>query len=428
VTIIQDTKEFIGKLTKQDAAFYAAAAYLVIEYVRPHTLFPAIDVLPWTPLVLLVGLVSIFMRGNVKIQTTHVLIFLFMCVAWASCFVSYDPEASFKMINVIISWVVISFVFTNAVKNLEQYKLLLIIFFLCIFKMSLFGARTWAMRGFGFTEWGIAGPVGWFQNSGELALIMVVFSAMSYGYIISNNIKSKLYYLAPITAAMTVIAASSRGSQLALAAIGILAALIIGKLKLKNLLIFAFVGWLGFTFLPEEQKERFSTMGSDGTSESRLMYWEKGIEMMNDHKLLGVGYYAFAEYFSINYAPYITFENFVYRREVAHNTLVQVGSEMGYSGLFVYLLMLIHCARLTRQTRILAKQNPTIEKINWIAKYTICADLAVIGYLIGSFFMSVAFYPYIYLFLMLNQCLLNATKNEVEKKQFIQQPIQTHKS
>jgi O-antigen ligase len=412
VAIIQDVKTYISELKKQDAAFYAAAAYLIIEYVRPHTIFPAIDILPWTPLILLVGFASILVNGKMKIQTTHVIVFLFMCVTLLSTYYSYDRASSMKRIDVIISWFLVVFMFTNCVKSLHQFKLLLILFFLCIFKMSFFGARTWAMRGFGFTSWGISGPSGWFQNSGELALLMVIFAAMSYGYLIGNNVKTKIYYLAPITAVMTVIAASSRGSQIALAVIGILAALIIGKLKLKNLLVFAFVGWLGFTLLPAEQKERFSTMGNDGTSESRLMYWEKGIEMMHDHKWIGVGYYAFPAYFSTYYAPYITFENFTYRREVAHNSLVQVGSELGYTGLFFYLWMVFHCFILSRRARELSKKLPDMEAVKWIPKYTICMDLAVVGYLIGSFFMSVAFYPFIYLFLMLNQSLFNSLKTE----------------
>ncbi len=414
--VVRDAKLFVSRLRKQDFAFYASAAYLIIEYIRPHTLFPAIDILPWTPVVLFVGLIALISNRLIKFQTTHFIVLLFMGITLISSHFSYDRETSFKLIDVVISWVVIVYVFTNSVRTLEQYKLLLIIFFLCIFKMSLFGARTWAMRGFGFTTWGISGPAGWFQNSGELALIMVIFAALSFGYISSNRIKNKIYWLAPITAAMTVIGASSRGSQLALAAIAILAAIVIGKLKFKNLVLFAFVGWLGFTILPSEQKERFSTMGKDGTSESRLMYWEKGIEMMNDNKWVGVGYYAFPKYFEVYYAPYITFENFSYRREVAHNTFVQVGSELGYTGLVIYCWMILHVFRLSRKARQISEKLIEKDEVGWIPKYTRYVDLGMVGYLIGSFFMSVAFYPYIYLFLMLNQGLVNSLEGKLKPK------------
>ena len=98
------------------------------------------------------------------------------------------------------------------------------------------------------------------------------------------------------------------------------------RIFIKNLILFGLILWLGFTFLPAEQKARFSTMGSDSTSESRLLYWEKGLDMLDQHKLLGIGYAAFPDYFKAYYASDVTFENFAYRREVAHNTLIQVAS------------------------------------------------------------------------------------------------------
>lgn len=408
--LINDFKHFFTRCKAQDFPFYCLSGYIVFEYLRPHTIYPALDFLPWAQLFIVMGVGTLIAKGRLKFQFSHFILSLFVIVSILSCFTSTFPDASFKNIYVIISWLGVVLFFTSAVKNIEQFKLILIMFLIIIFKMSFFGAKTWTMRGFGFTSWGISGPNGWFQNSGELALIMVIFSCLSYGFISGLQVKHKLYYLAPITGVMTIIAASSRGSQLAILVVIVIGALTIKKINIKNLVLFGLILWLGYTFLPAEQKARFSTMGSDGTSESRLMYWEKGLDMLSSHKWLGIGYAAFPDYFETYYAPSIVFENFAYRREVAHNTLIQVSSEMGYLGLITYLLIIAHLFVLTYKTRKFYRIHSKSRDNDWILIYTYCVDLGLIGYMIGSFFMSVAQYPYIYLYIALNQSLLNVIK------------------
>jgi putative inorganic carbon (hco3(-)) transporter len=410
MTIFKDFKSFVRDCWSQDLAFYCAAAYLVFEYLRPHTIFPALDFLPWAQLSLMIGLAALIQTKSLKFQSSHFYLLLFVIVCLFSIFLSEYPEASYKAIEVPISWFVVVWVFTNSIRTEKQFKLILVLFFLIIFKMSLFGAKTWVLRGFAFTNWGIAGPRGWFENSGELALIMVIFTCLSYGYVSLHKNISRLYYLAPITGAMTILAASSRGSQLALAVVLVIAALTVWKINFKNIIFLGVLVWLGYTVLPEEQKARFETMGSDGTSESRLMYWEKGLEMLDDHPVIGIGLNAFPDYFEDYYLRYVNFENFSYRREVAHNTFIQVSSEMGYLGFFSYCLLIVFVYRASRRIR------KSVPKEDWRYGYTRFVDLALVGYLIGSFFMSVAMYPYIYLFLSLQQPLMNICPNSKASK------------
>ncbi|WP_158269261.1 O-antigen ligase, partial [Saccharospirillum sp. MSK14-1] len=149
--------------------------------------------------------------------------------------------------------------------------------------MSLFGARTWVGRGFGFTKWGIAGPSGFFANSGEFSLLMAIVAVMSIGFLIGFNKQKSIYILLPITATMTVLGASSRGSQIAII-IGLIYLVILYRMvNFKYLITFAFVGYVGISLMPEEQVSRFRDMGSDNTSQSRLDYWEAGWDMMKDY-------------------------------------------------------------------------------------------------------------------------------------------------
>jgi len=256
--------------------------------------------------------------------------------------------------------------------------------------MSVFGARVWVTRGFGFASWGIQGPPGFFQNSGEFSLLMAIAVAMSIPYFVSLDIKRKYFWLLPVTATMTVMGASSRGGQLAILLGFLYLILAYKKFKIKNVLYVGAVCWLVVTYLPEEQKARFSSMGEDNTSTSRINYWKAGIEMAKDYPLLGVGYSAFPEYYQHNYkvldGSYLS-----HRREVAHNSLVQVGSSLGIPALMRYLIlhMLIY--------RPFKRFNNKLDKDELYLERLLRAS--VLTYFVGAFFMSIAFYPYIYLLL-----------------------------
>jgi Lipid A core - O-antigen ligase and related enzymes len=279
--------------------------------------------------------------------------------------------------------------------------------------MSFFGARTWATRGFGFTKWGLAGPPGFFANSGEFSLLMAMVAVISLAFLMKRDHLNKIYFLLPITASMTVLGASSRGGQIALIVGLLYIGFTIGKLKVKNLIYIGLAGYIGFSLLPQEQKDRFSNMGDDNTSTSRLNYWNAGIEMMNKYPFFGVGHYGFPEYYATHYSHHKkdVSDYLKNRREVAHNSFVQVGSTLGYLGLASYTYLLLLCYFFTRRIR---KMSATVYLQNtpWVAPLSTGLDAAIIVYIIGSSFMSVAFYPYIYLMLMFNQSLYNAVRHE----------------
>ena len=120
-----------------------------------------------------------------------------------------------------LGWYLIYFLLINVITSEKRFFIILMIFCLASFKLSFFGARSWTMRGFSFTNWGIQGPPGYFMNSGELSIQMLMFAPVALEAALFlrptlSRIKFGVLMLMPVTAAMTVIGASSRGSQLAL--------------------------------------------------------------------------------------------------------------------------------------------------------------------------------------------------------------------
>ncbi len=403
----EDLKAFRDGLKGQDFIFYLGLAFIVLYYLRPQYIYPFLNIIPWLQTTILVGFVAMLARDRLKFTSNHFLVFLFATLAWLSAMNSLYPEISSRNMSAPFIFALEVLFLSNCVKNVKQLQLLMIVFFLCIFKMSLFGARTWASHGFGFSGWGIQGPPGFFQNSGEFSLLMAICAVMSIPLILYMKPQTKLYWLLPLTAVMTVLGASSRGGQLALV-VG-LAYLLVSykKISLKNLVyivVFVSIAWALF---PEAQKARFETAGDDQTSTTRLNYWEAGIDMAMDNPWLGVGFGAFPEhyhrFYKVSDGTYLS-----NRREVAHNSLIEVASTLGIPALILYLWFhfLVFSGRL-----LLKKRKDPGPQILFLESFSVSLNGAILTYFVGAFFMSLTFYPYIY-FLLALSIIKNRLANE----------------
>jgi O-antigen ligase len=416
----KDTKQLLGELKGQDLAFYLGCLYLILYYLRPQYIYPQLNFLPWLQLTIILGLLAVVLKNKVRLKFQHALVFLFTSLVWLSVVNSQYPEISRLYSSPFILFLEVLF-FSSTANNKTQLKILFIIFFLSIFKMSFFGARTWVERGFGFSHWGIMGPPGVFNNSGEFSLLMLVTFTLSIPFLVAFKPQTKLYWLLPVTCAMTILGASSRGNQLALIVVCCLFLLIYKKVKPKHLLyagVFITALW---TIFPEEQKERFTSAGQDGTSTARLAYWAAGIDMAFKNPWLGVGHKTFPEHYS-NYYRDLNEGISIARKEVSHNSLVEVSANNGVPALVLYILILVYIFKSG------VKKNQLSS--DFIRQLDIGLKVTIIGYFISSFFMSVAFYPYIFLLISFRIMLINVNsapeKSEEESsthKKKLRKPI-----
>ncbi len=229
--------------------FKLACVYLVLEYVRPQSVWKVLDFLPWTQITILIGLFAVLSeigrRGLVK-SPTNAQILVYTAIVCASVVTAYSPAWSLSRWDIYLPWVVIYFFIVNAVVGRVRFLLFLILFLLCSFKMSQHGFRTWMGSGFGFKSWGVTGAPGFFHNSGEVGIQMCIFLPMGLMFLMAlwprlSTLKRGLVALLPITAAATIIAANSRGAVLGgIAALAWLA--LIGRSKVKAVIGFAVGG------------------------------------------------------------------------------------------------------------------------------------------------------------------------------------------
>lgn len=398
--------------TTETLAFWMICAYFFLEYVRPQSIYPALSFLPWTQLAVLGAFIGCFNDKSVKWVSSSInvwLILFFIAILLSSAF-AYWPSFAFERLENFYTWLIIYFLIINIVNTEKRFFIFLCIFFLATFKLSLSLSITWAKRGFAFTDWGLSGPPGFFQNSGELAIQMLVFWPLAWAfalYVRPHVSKAKYFILLlmPVTAMMVVLGASSRGAQLALL-VQLLLLNASSIFKPKVLIACVVVLSLLWMVLPQEQKDRFQVAGDDRTSIQRLLYWENGVDMMNKHPGLGVGYFNYIPYYERAYHEDMLYET----AELPHNIFIQVGADLGYPALIMYLIMIFYALFKTRSTRKLLHQRTERNFFAFIFSYL---NLSVIGFVVAGQFVSVVYYPFLWIHLALFVCAYNIVFSEV---------------
>jgi putative inorganic carbon (hco3(-)) transporter len=414
------------QLKCEHVSFWMICIYLFIEYVRPQSIIPALDVLPWAKVFLLLSTLTLLADKKKKwvADPANRWITLFFLVIIASSLAATYPEFSWDHFMDFFGWYVIYFLIINIVTTEARLLIFVCLFLLCTFKLSFFGARTWAMRGFSFTSWGLMGPPGYFQNSGEFAIQMLMFCPVAYELALFarphvSRLKFYALLLLPVTGVMSIMGASSRGAQIALG-YEVYGSMLKGRLNFKTLLAVVAVVYLAISFLPEEQKARFTAVGDDVTSKQRILYWRHGLTMIEEHPVLGVGYFNFPRYFALHWpedmlkGPSFTPAGVV-TSELPHNIFVQIGTDTGVTGLLIFGMLIYRTWKSGREVTQLARAHQDTTKP--FAPLAKGFGVAMWGFIIAGQFVTVTYYPFFWINLAFMVAL-----NNVARKHYLSQP------
>ncbi|HEU5209063.1 MAG TPA: O-antigen ligase family protein [Longimicrobiales bacterium] len=393
---------------QQPPSYWLICAYLVLEYVRPQQIYPFLNALPLTSAVIFLCLGATIIEGRFlrKLNVADGWLALFTLVVLLSSAFAYSPEFAFANLELYVSWVLIYALISLVLRTEQQLLMFMLIYLLACLKMSQHGFRSWVANGFGFSSWGVTCAPAWFHNSGECGIQMAMFLPVSLFFaaalwpFLVQWVRLLLASM-PITAAATIIATSSRGALVGLAGIGIWLVLI-SKHRIKAVLLATVLASVVLALTPAEQRTRLNEMGDDGTSVSRLVYWEHAREIIADKPLLGVGYYNWLPYYRHYYNP---------NGEMVHNVFYQATAELGYSGLAAFIGMITATIVLNRRTRQLMRKRGTQGR--FLRGMATGLDGALIGFLITGSFVTVLFYPFFWINLAMTAALYTTARKTV---------------
>lgn len=396
----------------EHAAFLLACAYLVFEYNRPQGIWPVLQVIPWAQSLVLLSLLLASRDPHSRKPPASVVVpmTLFGLSVVLSTALAYQPATAFAEWITFFNWYVIVLVLSCVVTTRQRLLLFLLVYYLVNLKMAQHGFRSWAFRGFSFSGWGVTGSPGWFQNSGEFGMQMAMFLPIVIAHVavirrhLAKSVRL-LVYATGIMAAGSIIASNSRGGMLGLAAVG-LWAIGFARHRFRALAVVALAVVAVLAVMPDEFKARFAMAGEDDTSVSRLTYWQKGLEIVAEHPVTGVGFRNWQVYVRGEHPELIGVVKFG-TVEVIHNTYLEAATELGVTGLIVYAIILI---------QIFVTNRRTARRASWSDDDLISATAkglngSLLAMLVCSTFMSVLYYPFIWILLTLTVCTALVARN-----------------
>jgi len=395
----------------QPASFWLICFYLFLEYVRPQSIYDSLVGPPYALICVILTVVTFlfFEGGRIRPRTAaDAALGVYTLILLASSVFAWKPGASYDKLDEYFAWVLIYLLISSIVNTERRFLVFLVTFFLYSFKMSQHGTRSWAEDGFIFRDWGTTGAPGWFQNSGEFGVQMCVFLPMVVFFITAlaphwNKLTKALFWAMAVTAVTGIVASSSRGAVLGLAAVA-LWMLLKSRYRARALVGTVLLTVFVLKILPPEQKARFDSMGEDQTSTSRKEYWQHGRQIMREHPVLGIGYANWQDYHEATYGL----------RALPHNIFIEAGAELGYTGLAGFVGMIGATLWVNRRTRKIAKSIPGGGN-RFLHDTAHGLDGAMVGFLASGFFVTVLYYPFFWINLALTVSLHHATTDAAEK-------------
>ena len=301
-----------------------------------------------------------------------------------------DPSASFATFTDLFLKILLVFLLTiNVVTSFRRLRLLMEVTVLSAAAVGLLTLIDY-VQGVNLVEGTRAGGAlgGIFRNPNDLALAMNVLLpiAVSQGLSRRSQPSSLLYYLSAAIFAMTIVATQSRSGFVTFAVAGVFFLVQIGR-RYPAAWAIAVVGATAvLATSPGRIFILFQGVGGDTmAAESGATRWElvkRSIEVAGANPfrwLFGVG----LDNFRI-----VSIKDLV-----NHNAYLQVFNEIGLPALIFYILFLVSVIRISAR---IVKRYRTARGYRQVWLTAVAIQSALIAYVVGSTFASVAFQWYVY--------------------------------
>ena len=363
--------------------FLGLLLFFLLDYVRPTSFVPALEVLHLNSLVPLGVFVGSLLTRNSRDRqaipgepSNDVMIGIFLGLILLSASVAVVTERVFNVFTAVVGYAGIYWALTQQVTSLSRLNwviktLLLVHLIVASLNPLLFtdpDARHYVTSG-GFLGDG---------NDFALSLNVVVplcLLLMSE----SKATRQKVFWAAALAVCITcVVLTKSRGGTIALACVGLYYWAKSDR-KLVGGIGTVLVVALILVYAPPSYFERMSTITDtqEGSAQGRIQAWSAGIQMALDYPLTGVG----AGHFGLTHG------------KTAHSIYFLALGELGFMGLI--LLVTIIVRNLLANRRLLA-QLPKDESTAADRRLLAALSASMIAFATGGAFLSAVYYPHVY--------------------------------
>jgi O-antigen ligase len=352
-----------------------------------------------------------FLRGGGRIRLSPPLVWATLYVSWAtlSGLWSHGPDGTRFLLQSLAIALIYMFAFAlllNTERDLRVFLYTLVITSAFIAGLSViaFGTPGLQIPHLDLLQAGRSqGAVG---DPDFFAGMCLVFAPL--GIVLATDARQKWIRLMLYGATLTLLAGAftslSRGGYLATVVLGILFVasrperLFRSRREKAAALFVVALGMIGFfsrPYLRAEVVTRAQSIYAPKTQEEasgsgRTELWKGAIRTAQENPVLGVGFGSFSEISQdlILHTPGVNPNVFQKRQEgdnfAAHNTYLGTAAEFGYTGLFLYLALLLSVGLTLRKTanRALRAGKP------FVGRVAHALVLGLVAWSIATFFLS----------------------------------------
>jgi O-antigen ligase len=325
------------------------------------------------------------------------LVLLLLATGLLSVPLALEPGKAFDTFVEFFKVVLIFILMVNVVRTETRLKTLWILVLVATWILCINAVNDYRLGKLELQGLRIKGSIGgMFDNPNDLALHLVTMFPLALA---SRYLLMKIIYFATALLIVAgIVVTFSRGGFLALMAASLV---LIWKLVRSSRWLLppvaAALVVLFMLFAPGSYKARLST-SDDDSAMTRFDDFKRSLFVAARHPVVGVGM-----------GNYILFSN---SNKASHNAYTQVAAEMGVAALAFYILFIV--APLKRLRGIERRSFETkSERRFYYAAAALQASL--IGYMVASFFASVAFLWYIYYLVGYAVCLRRVYDSAVKQ-------------
>jgi len=382
-------------------------------------LYGTFGVLPFNKIVAAVTVFTLFLKQEKKdfyFDKLMFLIVLYGVIVTLSYMLS-EQNSSFADVQYDKFWkeLVLFFIITGVMYSQHRISQMMIVFSLGFGFLMVKEALIFLLTAGGHKVGGM-GVVG--DNNGvALALLMTIPLTLYCAAYMRHKYARIIFYSVAVLGAITVIATYSRGGFVGLLALGFM--LLKGsKHKVKTILVVAILSIALYSLMPNDYLTRVDTI-QDATSDSsfatRLLAWKINVLLAIQHPILGVGLYGCVDYGNwISQMPIARnwlFESpLVLRSFVAHSIYFQALGDTGFTGLTLFLSILLTALYQTHKAEKKTRGRPDL---HWLGDLARALKMSIIVYMISGAALSLIYFEPLYIILALSSRAYRLVQQEI---------------
>ena len=369
--------------------FVLLVLYTVLAYFRPYELSPAFEWTRQLPYWVAVAMLVIFIpsqfgaEGNLTARPKEVnLALLLGLIAIISIPQAIDPALSWEIFYTLyVKTLIVFIVMVNALRTERRLRTMILLALITGGIMSLTALLDYSAGHTGnYEERANVGISNMFGEPNSLALHLVTMIPLALVLAVGskNPLKKLLYLGGSIAMIAGVFATFSRGGFLGLCAAGVLLAWKLGRRNRFAVVGIVVIAVVAALFLaPGGYGDRvgsiFNPMG-EASATARRALLTRSVWVALTSPFLGVG---------IGNLRVVLIHD-----QVSHNAYTQIAGDMGLIALTLYVMLLVVPFR-----RLAAIERETLKEEHHTRYYYLAVGLqsSLVGYMVGSFFLSVAY-------------------------------------